>query len=200
VPRLSLGATRGPGADGRRPLRAAPLPSNPPAQHIEAGGRPVAGTQHRRRRPTAAVRRVLPPRRPATKLDPARSRRKAPAEVRLMSHIAPTGVGLFSARSPSGIRPCDLSGDTAWPSDELTATVGAHSAELVSARTAECALVAADPSLAVRLQHRQTSLTLRAHLEHESMLPHSACQSQGGLKWSSQTPLRARTDRVRAPG
>lgn len=71
-----------------------------------------------------------------------------------------------------------FSRDTAWPSDELTATVRAHSAELVSASTAERALVAADPSFAVGLQRRPTSLTLHSHLEHESMLPHPACQHQ----------------------
>jgi hypothetical protein len=70
--------------------------------------------------------------------------------------------------------------------DELTTTVWAHSAELVSASAAERALVTADPSFAVMLQRRPTSLTLRAHLEHESMLPHPA-----GQRWCDTVETQA---------
>jgi hypothetical protein len=118
----------------------------------------------------------------------------------------PIGVGLFSPSSASGLRPRDLSGNTAWPSDELTATVRAHSAELVGARTAERALVAADPSFAVGLQGRPTPLTLHSHLEHEPMLAHPACQRQcdapltvGGLGVPARTRGRGRWSSYRPP-
>jgi hypothetical protein len=102
---------------------------------------------------------------------PARRRRSGDH----LGGLGITGVGSIVGGLRHHPRP-DLSGDTAWPADELTTTVGAHSAELVSASAAERALVTADPSFAVMLQRRPTSLTLRAHLEHGSMLPDPAGQ------------------------